>query len=62
MYLSYNQTFSQFVSSTIKGRRKNVEINFIDINRLDLSYYYVDFFGGPNENFNYLTNDENINI
>ena len=48
--------------ASLKEEGKNVEIDFTSINGLDLSYYDADFFGGPNENFNYLTNDENVNI
>ena len=35
--------------ASLKGEKKNVEMNFTNINGLDLSYYDVDFFGGPNE-------------
>ena len=46
----------------LKDEGKNVEMNFTNINGLDLSYYDVDLIGGHNKNFNYLTNDENVNI
>ena len=37
-------------------------MNFIDNNGLDLTYYDIDFFGGPSEKTNHLINDEKINI
>ena len=43
--------------TSLNEEGKNVEMNFTYINELDLSYYDVDFVGGPNENFNYLTHD-----
>ena len=46
----------------LKDEGKNVEMNFTNINVLDLSYYDVDLIGRHNKNFNYLTNDENANI
>ena len=48
--------------ASLKEKGKNVKMNFTYINRLDLSYYDVEFFEGPNENFKYLINDENVNI
>ena len=39
-----------------------VETNFADENGLDLSYFDMDFFEGPSNSFNCLTNDENVNI
>ena len=47
--------------TSLKEERKNATMNFTYINRLDLPYYDVDFFGCPNKNFNYLRNDENVN-
>ena len=29
---------------------------------LDLTYYNIDFFGGPSKKTNHLINDENTNI
>ena len=37
-------------------------MDITDNNEIDISYYDVDFFLGPRENFNYLINDANINI
>ena len=37
-------------------------MNVTDSNKLDLSYYDIDFFGGPSKKFDSLINDENINI
>ena len=39
-----------------------MEMNFTDGDRLNLTYYDIDFFGGPNEKTNHLINDEKINI
>ena len=39
-----------------------IEMNFTDGDGLDLTYYDIDFFGGPNEKTNHLINDEKINI
>ena len=39
-----------------------VQTNFVDRNGLDLSYFDMDFFEGPNDNFNCLVDDENVNI
>ena len=46
----------------IKAKGKEIEINFIDSNGLDLTYYDIDFFGGPSEKIDYLINDDKINI
>ena len=32
----------------IKEKGKEIEMNFININELDLTYYDTNFFGGPN--------------
>ena len=37
-------------------------MNFIDSDRLNLTQYDIDFFGGPNEKTDHLINDEKINI
>ena len=34
-------------------------MNFTNINGLDLTYYDIDFFGGPSGKTDYLMNDEN---
>ena len=39
-----------------------VEINFVGGNGLDLSYFDMDVFEGPSDNFNCLVDDENVNI
>ena len=39
-----------------------VETNFADGNGLDLSYFDMNFFEGPSDNFNCLIDDENVNI
>ena len=44
---------------SIKEKRKEIEINFTNINGLDLTYYDTDFFGGPSEKTEYLVNYEN---
>ena len=36
--------------------------NFTDGDGLNLTYYDIDFFGGPSEKINHLINDENTNI
>ena len=33
-------------------KAKEIEMNFIDGDGLDLTYYDIDFFGGPNEKTN----------
>ena len=43
----------------IKEKGKEIEMNFIDRNGLDLTYYDTDFFGSPCEKTNYVMNDEN---
>ena len=43
----------------ITEKGKGIEMNFIDINRLDLTYYDIDFIGGPCEKMDYLMNNEN---
>ena len=37
-------------------------MNSTDCDRLDLTYYDIDFFGGPSEKTNHLINDEKINV
>ena len=51
---------ADFYQALIKEKGKDIEMNFTDRNRLDLTYYDTDFFEGPSENTNYLMNDENI--
>ena len=48
--------------TSIKVKGKEIEMNFTDDDGLDLSYYDIDFFGGPNEKIDHLINDEKINI
>ena len=45
--------------SSIKEKGKDIKMNFTNRNGLDLTYYDTDFFGGPSEKKDYLTNDEN---
>ena len=61
-YLSYAQTFGQPLPSINKSKRKRDKMNFTDGEGLDLTYYDIDFFGGPSEKTNHLKNDEKINI
>ena len=35
--------------ASIKAKGKEIEMNFIDSDGLDLTYYDIDFFRGPNE-------------
>ena len=37
-------------------------MNFTDHDKLNWTYYDIDFFEGPNEKTNYLINDENTCI
>ena len=48
--------------ASIKAKGKEIEMNFTDGDGLDLTYYDIDFFGGPSEKTNHLINDEKINI
>ena len=48
--------------ASIKVKGKEIEMNFTNSNGLDLTYYDIDFFGGPSEKKNHLINDEKINI
>ena len=48
--------------ASLKDKGKRVETNFADGNRLNLSYFDMDFFEGPSDNFNWLIDDENVNI
>ena len=48
--------------TSIKAKGKEIEMNFTDGDGLDLTYYDIDFFGGPSEKTDHLINDENINI
>ena len=34
---------------SIKAKGKEIEMNFTDGDGLDLTYYDIDFFGGPSE-------------
>ena len=51
-----------FYQALIKAKGKEIEINFIDCNGLDLTYYDIDFFGGSSEKTDHLINDDKINI
>ena len=46
----------------LKDKGTRVETNFSYGNWLDLSYFDMDFFEGPSDNFNYLVEDKNVNI
>ena len=35
--------------ASIKAKGKEIEMNFTDGDGSDLTYYDIDFFGGPNE-------------
>ena len=48
--------------TSIKAKGKKIDMNFINGDGLDLTYYDIDFFGGPIEKTYYLINDEKINI
>ena len=48
--------------ASLKDKGKLVETNFADRNRLNLSYFDMDFFEGSSDNFNCLIDDENVNI
>ena len=48
--------------ASIKAKGKEIEMNIIDGDGLDLTYYDIDFFGGPSEKTDHLINDEKINI
>ena len=52
----------ELYQTSIKEKGKEIEMNFTDGDRLDLTYYDIDFFGGPNEKIDHLINDEKINI
>ena len=43
-----HQTFGRSLPSINKAKGKEIEMNFIYCNGLDLTYYDIDFFGGPN--------------
>ena len=43
--------------TSIKG--KEIEMNFTNINLIDLTHYDTDCFRGPSENADYVMNDEN---
>ena len=45
--------------ASIKEKGKEREMNFTNINGPNLTYYDIDFFGGPSEKMDYLMNDEN---
>ena len=45
--------------SSIKEKGKYIKMNFTNRNGLDLTYYDTDFFGGPSEKTDYLTNNDN---
>ena len=42
--------------------KKKIEMNFTNSDGFDLTYYDIDFFGGPSEKIDYLINDENANL
>ena len=59
VYLLYAQTFGRPLPSINKKKGKEIEMNFIDRNELDLTYYDIDLFGGLSEKTDYLMNDGN---
>ena len=48
--------------ASLKDKGKMVKTNFADGNRLNLSYFDMNFFEGPSDIFNCLIDDENVNI
>ena len=48
--------------TSLKDKGKRVETNFVDGNRMNLSYFDMDFFECPSDNFDCLVDDENVNI
>ena len=48
--------------ASIKENGKEIEMNFINRNELDLTYYDTNFFGGFSEKTDYLMHDENTVI
>ena len=48
--------------TSIKTKGKEIEMNFTDGDGLNLTYYDIDFFGGPSEKTDHLINDKNTNI
>ena len=48
--------------ASLKENGKKIEMNFIDSNGIDLSYFDNDFLIGPSENFDYLMDDLNDNV
>ena len=51
-----------FYQASIKEKGKEIEMNFTNINGLDLTDYDIDFFGGPSEKMDYLMDYENTAI
>ena len=48
--------------TSLKDKGKRVETNFAYGNWHDLSYFDMDFFESPSDNFNCLIDGENVNI
>ena len=48
--------------ASLKENGKKIEMNFIDSNGMDLSYFDNDFLIGPSKNFDYLIDDANDNV
>ena len=46
-HLSYAQTFGRPLPIINNSKRKEIKMNFIDGDGLDLTYYDIDFFGVP---------------
>ena len=56
------KNLADLYQTSIKEKGKEIEMKFTDRNRLDLTYYDTDFFGGPSGKTDYLMNGENITI
>ena len=48
--------------ASLKDKGKRVETNFAGGDGLNLSYFDMDFFEGPSDNFNCLIDYENVSI
>ena len=60
--MQYEGALVNLYQSSIKAKRKEIQMNYTSGDGLDLTYYGIDFFGDPSEKVDHLINDENANI
>ena len=60
--MQYEGALVNLYQSSIKAKRKEIQMNYTSGDGLNLTYYDIDFFGGLGEKTHHLINDEDADI